>query len=430
MIRVNPRTKFEPMKKNKIAVIGAGISGLAIAQMLNKWADVQVFEKNNKPGGLISCKIVDGRLYHTVGGHLFNSKNQTVLDWFWQFFDKDNEFIRAERNAKILLNNKYIGYPIENHLYQLDENIVSDVIDELIDVRSSQDKWNNLEHFLKENFGQTLYNQYFRPYNEKIWQKQLHEIPLDWLEGKLPMPDKKTILLSNIFRKQEKDMVHAWFYYPRTGGSQFIADRLAEKLQINYDISIHSIELNREQCILNGNHDFDAVVFTGDVRSIPDLCNLVTREIRNNLTTLRSNSTSNMLCESDEAEMTWLYIPSAEIKAHRIIYTGKLSPSNNRGKKISCVVEFSGHFSPRNMRKEINKLPGNLSTIASNFQSASYVIQNSETKKTITNLKSVLEPQGLFLLGRFAEWEYYNMDKCIESAMVHHKKLKNYLARK
>jgi UDP-galactopyranose mutase len=25
--------------------------------------------------------------------------------------------------------------------------------------------------------------------------------------------------------------------------------------------------------------------------------------------------------------------------------------------------------------------------------------------------------EGIYLLGRFAEWEYYNMDKAIEAAM-------------
>jgi len=33
-------------------------------------------------------------------------------------------------------------------------------------------------------------------------------------------------------------------------------------------------------------------------------------------------------------------------------------------------------------------------------------------------LKNDLEKYNIFLLGRFAEWGYYNMDKCIENAMA------------
>ncbi|MCL4540555.1 MAG: FAD-dependent oxidoreductase, partial [Bacteroidetes bacterium] len=46
----------------KIAVIGAGISGLATAHFLRRGAEVTVFEKGNGPGGTIGTKVVDGYL--------------------------------------------------------------------------------------------------------------------------------------------------------------------------------------------------------------------------------------------------------------------------------------------------------------------------------------------------------------------------------
>ena len=71
----------------KICVIGSGISGLSVANMLNKTHDVTVYEKHQQIGGLIKCTREDGNLFHRVGGHVFNSKNQEVLDWFWSFCD-------------------------------------------------------------------------------------------------------------------------------------------------------------------------------------------------------------------------------------------------------------------------------------------------------------------------------------------------------
>ena len=35
----------------KIAIIGAGISGISLSSMLNKTSDVTVFEKSRQPGG-------------------------------------------------------------------------------------------------------------------------------------------------------------------------------------------------------------------------------------------------------------------------------------------------------------------------------------------------------------------------------------------
>jgi UDP-galactopyranose mutase len=44
------------------------------------------------------------------------------------------------------------------------------------------------------------------------------------------------------------------------------------------------------------------------------------------------------------------------------------------------------------------------------------VVQEKDTRRTINALKERLQKYNFYLLGRFAEWEYYNMDKAIEAA--------------
>ena len=63
-----------------------------------------VFEKEDCPGGLIKCHRVNGNLFHTCGGHVFNSKRQDVLDWFWSKFVRDEKFSKADRNACVFLD--------------------------------------------------------------------------------------------------------------------------------------------------------------------------------------------------------------------------------------------------------------------------------------------------------------------------------------
>jgi UDP-galactopyranose mutase len=144
------------------------------------------------------------------------------------------------------------------------------------------------------------------------------------------------------------------------------------------------------------------------------------------LKALRSNGTSNLFCETDENDISWLYIPEDFTRAHRIIYTGNFSETNNRGSsRKTCVVEFSGLVSYGEMVEEIKKLPGNLSPISYNYEPNSYVIQDKQTREVIKKAKLVLEKNGVFLLGRFAEWEYYNMDKAIEAAFIVNEKINN-----
>ena len=109
----------------RYVVIGAGVSGLTIANLLqDKGNEVIVYERDAKPGGLIKCSRVNGSLFHTCGGHVFNSKRQDVLDWFWSRFTKEEEFTKTDRNSCVFmdkngtsLEHEDIPYPIENHVY-------------------------------------------------------------------------------------------------------------------------------------------------------------------------------------------------------------------------------------------------------------------------------------------------------------------------
>ena len=60
---------------------------MSAAHFLKGRYEVIIFEKEGTPGGLIKCCRVNGNLFHTCGGHVFNSKRQDVLDWFDEEID-------------------------------------------------------------------------------------------------------------------------------------------------------------------------------------------------------------------------------------------------------------------------------------------------------------------------------------------------------
>lgn len=409
--------------KNRVAVVGAGISGLAIANILTeKKYDVSVFEGSSKVGGLIKCDIIDGVLFHRVGGHVFNTKNEEVNNWFWSKFDASSEFLSAERNAKICVLNKTVGYPIENYLHQLPQEITKQVVSDFLAISKSEiSKSEDFDSFLRTNFGETLYELYFRPYNDKIWNVPLDSIPLPWLDGKLPMPHILETLLSNIYRDAESKMVHSSFFYPKKGGSQFIADKLARGLKIHLSKPIKELMISNDGGIIIDNQRFDHLVYSGDVRMLPSMLKGVKfdTQLIDSIVKLRSNGTSNVLCEIDKTILSWQYIPEESIAAHRIIYTGNFSEFNNGDKKrLTCTIEFSGIHSEDFIMSHLKKIPGNPTPIAFNIEKKSYVIQDHSTRADIAKLKDVLNKYNISLLGRFAEWEYYNMDKAIEAAFL------------
>ena len=120
----------------RIAVIGAGMSGLAVANLLqDKGHDVTVYEKEDRPGGMIKCDRVNGSLFHRTGGHVFNTKRQDVMDWFWQHFDREKEFSKALRNSSVVMDGmSNVPYPIENHMYCFPEDIQKSFISDLLSI--------------------------------------------------------------------------------------------------------------------------------------------------------------------------------------------------------------------------------------------------------------------------------------------------------
>ncbi|MBR5894128.1 MAG: NAD(P)-binding protein [Akkermansia sp.] len=401
----------------KVAVIGAGVSGLSIARMLaDKEMEVVVFEKETSPGGLIRCERVDGVLYHCVGGHVFNSRERLVLDWFWRIFDK-NSFNQCIRNAVVMLEDgSKINYPIENHLYQLPESIRSAVIDDLIQIASNgYPSVENFADFLRHRFGETLYKLYFCPYNQKIWRRSLTDVPLSWLEGKLPMPTAKEILMANIMKEREQKMVHSSFYYPKQNGSQYIADRLASSLNVIYNTRVERITRENDKWCIN-DELFDAVIFCGNIKELPEMLKLDNLDI-SDVKLLQAHGTTSVLCEVPPSDYSWVYMPSSQYESHRIICTGNFSESNAPSGMSTATLEFTNPLSKEEILAQLDKLPVSVRYISHRYTHYTYPVQTNETSKIISAVKDKMKPLNMYLLGRFAEWEYYNMDAAISAAM-------------
>lgn len=404
---------------SKIIVIGAGVSGLAIARMLKTRHEVTILEKENAPGGMIRCSRVGGHLFHHTGGHVFNTKNKEVLDWFWKQFDKEAEFTKADRNSVVAMaDGRWVSYPIENHAYQYSEEMLKRFIADIISMASTHaSEPTNFEDFLKTRFGETLYHEYFQPYNEKIWRCPLSEVPLTWLEGKLPMPTLDEIIYNNINHVEEKKFVHSTFFYPQSDGSQFIANRLSQGLDIRYNTTVESIQRTSQGWKVNGE-ECDKVVFCGNLKHLPTMIKGIDiSSFTECINTLSGHGTTSVLCEIDDNPYSWIYMPSRSHSAHRIICTGNFAESNRGYGKMSATIEFTDYISKEDILKNLKEIPLSPKYLAHNYCEYTYPIQAQNTRTLINEIKKTVESNGLYLLGRFAEWEYYNMDVAMAAAL-------------
>ena len=404
----------------KIAVIGAGISGLSTAHFLKENnMHVVVFEKETTSGGLIRCRRINGSLFHICGGHVFNSKKKDVLDWFWSHFDEDKDFVRAERNASVIMDGKTIPYPIENNFFLFEEHTQKSIISDLLSVHRDNEKSpQNFKEFLNNTFGKTLYEKYFEPYNEKIWQSDLSDIPLSWLEGKLPTPSVSEMFFNNVNRIAEKTTVHSTFWYEKNNGSQFIADSLSKEIDVRYSCEITEIRYVNHHWIIGGE-DFDKVIFCGNIKELPYMLRNTDIDLSgyyDAIEGLKYHGTTAVFCEIDPNPFSWIYIPDKSLRCHRIICTGNFAPSNNSDGKMTGTVEFTDEISIEDIKMQLSRAPFHPKYLTHHFSEYTYPIQDSQTRRMIESLKGKLSSKNLYFTGRFADWEYYNMDIAIAAA--------------
>lgn len=404
----------------KIAVIGAGVSGLTAAQELSQRYCVRVFEREMMPGGLIRCQRVEGNLFHLCGGHVFNTKRLDVLKWFWRRFDQQSDFILADRNSAVGFGDgRIVPYPIENHLYCLEEPIQRSIVQDLLAMATgTTEQVDNFKAFLLSRFGKTLYDLYFGPYNAKVWRRDLSKVPLSWLEGKLPMPTIAEILLANMNHVEEKQFVHSTFWYAKENGSQFIAGELANGIDVTYGVACDEIEVVEDGCRVCGEL-FDRIVYSGNLQEIPKIVKGVDfgDAMLTEIAGLESHGTTSVLCEIDPNPYSWLYQPSPCHRSHRIICTGNFSPANNRSERLSATVEFTDEITRDEIMEQLPLMPFHPCYMAHNYNRVTYPIQHANTRSLVQDVRSLLARHNIYLVGRFAEWEYYNMDAAMASAL-------------
>ncbi len=407
----------------KIAILGAGVSGLTAARLLkDKGHDVTIYEKESTIGGLARTRFTDGYLYDPYGGHIFNSKHKEVVDWVFSILPKENwQF--TERNAKIFFNGKYVSYPFELSLCELDiEDAVECVHDFILSKEGPEPT--NFKDWLTWNFGKGIADYYMIPYNEKIWAYPLEDMETKWMQGKMPLPTKKEMIHSMLLKNPtERKMPHSTFYYPLKGGIQTMVDAIAAGLDIRCDYSISRIEKIGNVWSINGSGSYDRIISTIPLPELPYIMQLPEAVI-NHINGLKYNSLTTVLFNCPKTDITWLYIPSHDYKSHRVGYQSALTPyacpTQNEGcgslEIIGDKFDIDESFASKS-----NILPKELGfskVIDHEFTKYAYVIHDIHYRENVSFIKDYFQKDSSFrLLGRWGTWNYKNMDLCMLDAM-------------
>jgi protoporphyrinogen oxidase len=399
----------------RIGILGAGVSGLALGKMLHASHDVELLERKDCPGGIARAVMVGEIPYHQVGGHCLNSSLPGVMEFVFGKVLPQSRWRELQRISSILFHGRYVSYPIEQAIPEIadfDEELAIRMVEDFFRSRPEEaSRARTLDAWLKKTFGNSLAEEYFLPYNRKVWNTEPSRMSPAWTQGKLPIPDRK-IFFRALLGKKDGKIPHASFFYPQSNSQNAFLDALASGLRVAYNYPVESVGKTAQQWLINGEKRFDVLVSTLPLDIMPSILPMSAGEMRP-FGRLKRNGIRTVLYAAQPREDTWTYFPDKELAFHRAIGIGNfLEP-----KRPYAIVESIGGHSFAKIREDAKKVDFLLEPVAENFSEYAYPVFDREAEKNRREALRVLDARGVYALGRFAEWEYYNMDVCMYRAM-------------
>src|SRR3984885_10085476 len=187
-----------------VFVIGAGPAGLTAAYCLTKEArSVLVIERDPVYVGGISRTVDYKGFLFDIGGHRFFSKSKEVVA-LWQEILPD-DFITRPRLSRIYYNGKFFSYPLKAFeallklgVFTSAACLVSYAYAKICPITPAR----TFHDWVRNQFGERLFQIFFKTYTEKVWGMSCDEISADWAAQRIKGLDLATAIIHGLKRSR------------------------------------------------------------------------------------------------------------------------------------------------------------------------------------------------------------------------------------
>ncbi|MCH2190779.1 MAG: NAD(P)/FAD-dependent oxidoreductase [Gammaproteobacteria bacterium] len=294
---MNQKIRKRKSNKHQVVIAGGGPAGLTLAYEVLQAKNGDnfvplIFEQDIQVGGISKTVNYKGNRMD-IGGHRFFSKSDWVMDWWAQHMSYDfaeeeeityqnktrlvkgsdtsktadglmGKMLLRDRLSRIYFLRKFFDYPVSLSLatiknlglFRMSKIGIGYIRARLFPIREEK----NLEDFLINRFGNTLYRTFFKDYTEKVWGIECHKISADWgaqrIKGLSILSAIKHALFSRFqnqsFRQKnvETSLIER-FLYPQFGPGQMweiVATKVqAQGASVSLNTRVTGLDVDYEQ---------------------------------------------------------------------------------------------------------------------------------------------------------------------------------------
>ncbi len=415
--------------ETEVLIIGAGLAGLSAGYHLGQ-TDHIIVESDSVVGGLCKSFQIDG-FHFDCTGHLIHFRTPEGRKIITGLLgDKIREH---QRKAAIYLEGRFTDYPFQANTYGLPPEIVKECLLGFVNTLSHKHKSRikNFYDWIFDTFGEGIAKYFMVPYNEKLWQHDLRDIALDWVNWSIPKPSLEDVINGALGIKNRQFGYNPVFYYPADGGIGLLPNSFPVRGKLILNQPVERIHLKKQRVMLRDGTSihYRYLLSTMPLHSLLMKLEDAPDSLTSSMSKLRYISVLNINLGIDRENVIpyhWVYFPERNKPFYRIGSTSNFSETVAPKGTSALFVEISlrsdvthdiqqlTDSAIRALRESlILRQDDRLLTVYPVLLKYAYVIYNSDRKKTVERIQNHLSKRNVYSFGRYGSWIYSSMEDAV-----------------
>lgn len=407
--------------KHKYVILGAGITGLSMANFLQE-EDYCIIEKEKEAGGY--CRTIHrGEFVWDYAGHFFHFQNEENKKFFEQAFSPEHTVVK-KKNTRILYQGQYIDYPFQCNIHQLPQKEFIDCLSDLYFAEERHSAFSNFQTMLYAKFGESIAEKFLIPYNEKLYACDLNLLDADAMGRFFPYASIKDVLVNA--KKKSFRTYNDSFVYPQEGAERIIHFLLnkIDTTRIKLNTNIKAINTKEKKIITEIEQiEYEYLIST---IPLPEFLKLSGEFVGINEFTYNKVLVFNLGFDKPNESIPyhWIYVPDKKNSFYRvgfynnIIGSDRLSLYVEIGFDRNAVIDVEKEMRDALKSLEDLKIITDHRLIANHtvIMDPAYVHISAKSEELKRELFSKFERNKIYFAGRYGEWTYCSMEDCVNQA--------------
>ena len=400
--------------------------------------DFQLLERESRLGGLCRTNWFNGYGFD-MSIHILYTADPGLSDLICNHLLQGN-YLEQARRSWIYADGCWTQYPFQANLFGRRPDVVRDCLMGLVEAQQQihLDPPRNFDEWIRRTFGNGIAEHFMLPYNRRVWATPPEEMSFAWIADRVPVPDLASVIDGALQPPTHEYGANSTFWYPIEGGIESIPRGFARELdpvRVRLDTEAVRLELGARRVVTQTGerHEYDRLISTLPLPTLIDLIDDVPPAVRRAAGRLRFNTVYTVCLGVERpaiSEQHWAYLPEDQFIFHRISFPMNFSPSMapEGCSSVMAEISHSDHKSVqgRNLVEETIQGLRQMGVLRDSDRipvrqvirlSPAYVIYDLDHAANVALPLRWLAEHDIWSVGRFGEWEYFNMDHAIASGM-------------